>query len=44
MRFSDRTRTDTLLARKASPWPLALTITSAALTLTLIICFAFPNG
>ncbi|SDU28559.1 hypothetical protein [Stappia sp. ES.058] len=44
MRFSDPTRTDTLTARKTSPWPLALTVTSAALTLTLIICFAFPNG
>ncbi|WP_281168767.1 hypothetical protein [Stappia stellulata] len=44
MRFSDRARTDTLLARRSSPWPLALCVTSAALIVTLVICFAFPNG
>lgn len=52
MSFTDRTRTDdlattlsdTIAAQKTSPWPFALRVTSAALLLILVFCFAFPNG
>ncbi|WP_186387255.1 MULTISPECIES: hypothetical protein [unclassified Stappia] len=52
MSFTDRSQNDEkagayadmLTSAKPSPWPIALRVTSAALLLTLIICYAFPNG
>lgn len=52
MSFTDRMQAnekaglqaDTLSVRKPSPWPIALRVTSAALLVTLVFCYAFPNG
>lgn len=35
---------DTIAVQKTSPWPIALRVTIAVLVLTLVFCFAFPNG
>ncbi|MBC2860581.1 hypothetical protein [Stappia sp. 28M-7] len=52
MNFTDRIQADentdlhadTLSVQKPSPWPIALRVTSAAFFLTLVFCYAFPNG
>lgn len=42
--FSGNGYPDTLSTHRVSPWPIALRVTSAVLALTLVVCFAFPNG